>query len=60
MSLVLTSGREGVHNLENLADVICASPPCSLALRRARAPNPRRAETRFRALFGSWVSPSQI
>ena len=26
MDLVLTRGREGVQNLENLADVICASP----------------------------------
>ena len=26
VNLVLTRGREGVQNLENLADVICASP----------------------------------
>ena len=26
MNLVLTRGREGVQNLENLADVICALP----------------------------------
>ena len=26
MNLVLTWGREGVQNLENLADVICACP----------------------------------
>ena len=26
MDLVLTRGREGVQNLKNLADVICASP----------------------------------
>ena len=28
MNLVLTRGREGVQNLENLADIICASPLC--------------------------------
>ena len=27
VNLVLTKGRKGVQNLENLADVICASPP---------------------------------
>ena len=27
VNLVLTRGRKGVQNLENLADVICASPP---------------------------------
>ena len=28
VNLVLTRGREGVQNLENLADIICASPLC--------------------------------
>ena len=30
MDLVLTRGREGVQNLNNLADVICASPPTAI------------------------------
>ena len=34
MDLVLTRGREGVQNPENLADVICERPPtpCSLCV----------------------------
>ena len=44
MDLVLTRGREGVQNLENLADVICASPltkpiPCMNSAIAAASPD---------------------
>jgi len=61
MNLVLTMGREGVQSLENLADVICASPlmPINKTLNIFSTSGRARNKAGFFILIGKNLSTVQ-